>query len=449
MIVWGGGFNSSATNTGGRYDPALDAWTPTSTVNAPERRETHTAIWTGIEMIVWGGWSPKPFHFIATGGRYAPATNSWTPTTLTNAPEARRWHSAVWTGSEMIVWGGEKASFGEVNTGGRYNPRSDSWIATSTTNAPDPRQSHSAVWTGSEMIIFGGGSPVANTGGKYNPVTDSWVATSTDTGARGSHTVVWTGNEMIVWGGYNGTAPSNTGARYNPTANTWTATSLVSAPDGRSAHAVGWTGDEMIVWGGYSSQQARFLNTGGRYNPRTDTWTATATINAPHEAQGPTGVWTGTRMIVWGGFFSISTDNYSLSTGAALCSKFVRLANISTRAFVQTGDNVLFGGLIVTGSGPKKIVLRALGPSLSNFGIADALPDPVLELHDSTGALLTSNDNWIDASNTQEIIDSGLAPSHNFEPVILTSLNPGAYTAIVRGVNNGTGVALVEVFGVN
>jgi Tol biopolymer transport system component len=122
------------------------------------------------------------------------------------------------------------------------------------------------------------------------------------------------------------------------------------------------------------------------------------------------------------------------------------LQNISTRAFVQTGDNVMIGGLIVTGSGQKKVILRAIGPSLSNFGIANALQDPVLELHDSTGALIASNDNWIDASNKQAISDSGLAPSNNLESAILTSLNPSSYTAIVHGVNNGTGVALVEAY---
>ena len=446
MIVWGGDNGSgSVTNTGGRYDPALNTWTPTSLVNAPEPREAHTAVWTGIEMIIWGGWSPSPFHFMATGGRYAPATNSWTPTTLTNAPEARRWHSAVWTGSEMIVWGGT-VTFSGSNTGGRYNPDTDTWIATNTTNAPTPRYYHTAVWSGSEMIVFGGTSPPLNTGGKYNPVTDSWTATSTNTPARSGHTAIWTGNEMIVWGGYDGTVHINTGGRYIPSTDTWTATTLVNAPDGRISNSVVWTGDEMIIWGGYSGQQSRSLNTGGRYRPSTDSWSATSTNNAPLGASRSVGVWTGTRMLVWGGFYSNPSTSFVVDTGGAFCSAFARLANISTRAFVQTGDNVLFGGLIITGNGLKKVVLRALGPSLSNFGIADGLQDPVLELHDSTGTLLATNDNWMDASNKQAIIDSGLAPSHNFESVILSSLNPGSYTAVIHGANNGTGTAVIEAY---
>jgi len=99
------------------------------------------------------------------------ATNRWTPTSLANVPLGRYVHTAVWTGSEMIVWGGVDESFNETNTGGRYNPSTDSWIATGVANgAPLPRDSHSAVWTGSEMIVWGGESPSTdfNTGGRYN-----------------------------------------------------------------------------------------------------------------------------------------------------------------------------------------------------------------------------------------------------------------------------------------
>ena len=124
----------------------------------------------------------------------------------------------------------------------------------------------------------------------------------------------------------------------------------------------------------------------------------------------------------------------------------VTLGNISTRAFVQTGDNVMIGGLIITGVGQKKVIIRAIGPSLVNYGITNPLQNPTLELHDHTGAVIASNDNWMDAPNEQEIINSGRAPSNNLESAILTNLNPGAYTAIVRGVNAGTGIGLVEVY---
>jgi CSLREA domain-containing protein len=122
------------------------------------------------------------------------------------------------------------------------------------------------------------------------------------------------------------------------------------------------------------------------------------------------------------------------------------LGNISTRAFVQTGDNVMIGGFIITGSGPIRVIVRAIGPSLVNHGITNPLQNPTLELHDHTGAVIAFNDNWMSAPNKQEIINSGLAPTNNLESAILMSLSPGNYTAIVRGVNNGTGVALVEAY---
>src|SRR5438045_306320 len=101
-------------------------------------------------MIVWGG-----ALYDKTGGRYNPATDSWTATTTINAPDGRIYYSAVWTGSEMIVWGGEAADL-LFNTGGRYDPSTDIWTATRSTNAPAARNSHTAVWTGSEMIVWGG-----------------------------------------------------------------------------------------------------------------------------------------------------------------------------------------------------------------------------------------------------------------------------------------------------
>src|SRR5207237_9138661 len=102
------------TNTGSRYNPIKDSWTATSLINAPSARYQHTAVWTGSEMIVWGGWDGGTF--LNTGGRYNPLTNSWTATTTTNAPPPTRFQTGVWTGSEMIVWGG----CCPLNTGGRY-----------------------------------------------------------------------------------------------------------------------------------------------------------------------------------------------------------------------------------------------------------------------------------------------------------------------------------------
>jgi hypothetical protein len=120
-----------------------------------------------------------------------------------------------------------------------------------------------------------------------------------------------------------------------------------------------------------------------------------------------------------------------------------KLANISSRGLVQTGDNVLFAGLIVTGQGSQKVIVRAIGPSLT---ISGKLTDPILELHDANGATLEANDDWMLSSNKQAIIDSGLAPTNDSESAIIRSLSPANYTAIVRGVHDTTGIAVVEVY---
>jgi hypothetical protein len=268
MIVWGGDncFLSCDVNTGGRYNPSTDSWTATSTTNAPDGRHSHTAVWTGSEMIVWGGFGLF-IGILNTGGRYNPATDSWVATSTGNAPDARLRHTAVWTGSNMIVWGGDNNG-GNLNTGGRYDPANDSWVATSTANAPDARQGHTAIWTGNNMIVWGGGTfnGVFNTGGKYNPITDSWIDTSTTNApdARGGHTAIWTGSNMIVWGGGDDTSNFNNGGRYYPDLDRWASTSTVNAPDARGAHTAVWTGSEMVVWGGIGAVLPP-MNTGGRY----------------------------------------------------------------------------------------------------------------------------------------------------------------------------------------
>ena len=130
------------------------------------------------------------------------------------------------------------------------------------------------------------------------------------------------------------------------------------------------------------------------------------------------------------------------------------LGNISTRSFVQTSDNVMIGGFIVQGTGPKRVIIRAIGPELTQFGITNALADTTLELHNSAGALIASNDDWrntilggiIRTDQVSDIESSGRAPTNDLESAIIADLPPGNYTAIVRGFDNTVGVALVEVY---
>ena len=211
MIVWGGTDGSSLLNSGARYDPHHDTWAATSTSGAPEGRRYHSVVWTGSEMIVWGGEGGTQLN---TGSRYNPGTDSWSATTTSNAPSPRDSHTAVYTGSEMIVWGGSNSVYPYyLNTGARYSPSTNSWSPINSSGAPSSRSDHTAIWTGGEMILWGGASlsGTLNSGSRYDPATNTWRATNNSSApaARYFHTAVWTGSEMIIYG-----ASSTAGGRY-------------------------------------------------------------------------------------------------------------------------------------------------------------------------------------------------------------------------------------------
>jgi hypothetical protein len=127
------------------------------------------------------------------------------------------------------------------------------------------------------------------------------------------------------------------------------------------------------------------------------------------------------------------------------------LGNLSVRADVSTGDNVLFNGVILRGGNSKRVLFRALGPSVKVNGnpVPGSLQDPILELHDGNGATMATNDNWPDAPNAAEIQATGLAPPDNHESAVLMTLPPGNYTTVVRGVGNTTGIGLAEAYKLN
>ncbi|MEO8513766.1 MAG: T9SS type A sorting domain-containing protein [Ignavibacteria bacterium] len=338
MIIWGGN-DFAAVNTGGIYDPLLDSWTVTSTgANCPTARWYHTAVWTGTEMIVWGGLNSSPNTVYNTGGIYDPVLNTWTATSTSSAPAPRSYHTAVWTGSKMIVWGGYNSVTGTnyYNAGGVYDPVTDTWNAMTTTNAPEGRKYHTAIWTGSKMIIWGGMDSIGtvlNTGGIYDPLTDTWTPTSVAANvpsARRFHTAVWTGSKMIVWGGSPGGINYNTGGIYDPVSDTWQATSTTGAAAARYGQTAVWTGSRMIVWGGVAGNLT-YLNTGGIYDPVTDAWALTTTVNAATVRDNHTAVITTSSMIVWGGYGGGGGSPVYLNTGGIYTNpSVIGITSIST-----------------------------------------------------------------------------------------------------------------------
>ena len=343
MIVWGGRDGSGAFNDGARYNPTTNTWTPMSMTNAPVSRSRHTAIWadslTPPRMIVFGGIDGAG-HALDSGGMYDPASDSWVKIE-NNTPPARYGHTAVWDSShkQMLLFGGAESSVSGTSVLSSFkfygfDPLSGpegTWTKLSDASSPTPRYQHSAVWTGSSMIVWGGCSvrnatnaaedscqigSETDTGSIYDPTTNSWSAIQAAGAAqaRFQHSAVWSGSTMIVFGGAkdtggNGTlSTKNTGSIFTPgavgTPGSWDNTTMNDdvTRDAKRSHLAVWTDTDMILWGGPA-----LTRDGLRYAPGSPgAWTtlAGAAGVTPTVNFGTAGVYTGTtdrRLIVFGG----------------------------------------------------------------------------------------------------------------------------------------------------
>lgn len=290
MLIWGG----SGMGEGARYDPVTDSWAALTALGEPRGRSRHSAIWTGTEMIIYSQTS---------GGRYDPALDRWRPLSTVGIPSYRSAHTATWTGSVMLVWGGRNNDSVALGDGARYNPQLDQWQPMASAGAPSPRVHHTAIWTGTGLLVWGG-SDTSGTwlgdGARYDLSSDSWTpipGAAAAPSSRELHSAVWDGTQMLVWGGTGAAGLLQDGARFNPTTGSWTAMQTSGAPSARRGHAALWTGSEMLIWGG--AAQSGWPTVGGSYDPVADQWSAIPA--GPDGREWFTAVWSGKELIVWGG----------------------------------------------------------------------------------------------------------------------------------------------------
>jgi len=287
-------------------------------------------------MLVWGGQLLHGGTYLADGEALDPVRGTWS--TIPKAPlHPRSGSVAVWTGSHLIVWGGEiqgpssrQASFSD---GASYDPVARAW--TKLPAAPlRPRTEDIGVWTGSKVLIWGGavvggaggkpkqggegdeevGGKLLDDGAAYDPDSHRWTSIApAPIQARAGHVAVWTGREMLVWGGAtlseNVKAPAFTdGAAYDPNTDAWRSIGAAPVSPGGSFAAV-WTGSRMIVWGGVAGQ-------GAVYDPATNRWVKLPKAPIP-TLSTPTAVWTGRLMVVWGGPERQPSPERRVALGAA------------------------------------------------------------------------------------------------------------------------------------
>lgn len=350
-------------------------WTSPGAAGAPTARYDHSVVWTGSEMIVWGGRLSASI-VSGQGGIYLPAGDVWRGVSTLGSPSARRGHSAIWTGSEMIVWGGVGAA-GLLGDGGRYNPTTGVWSPVAAAGAPSARQDHVAVWTGSRMLIFGG----RNDGGHlndvhlYDPVANVWteaILAGAPTGRSGTG-AVWSGSQLFIWGGRGDGGSLGDGARLNfadgqPTS--WENLNPAGAPAGRHGHVVVWAGGRLMVFGGQQGES--LLGDGAIYDPAGNTWTPMNQEGAPTARTAASAVWTGTELLVFHG----RTTSGPVASGAAY-----RLAEGKWRPLSNGGNPPLRQGATGVWTGDRWVLFGGRGANGALAAPRSLDPSPALHYH--------------------------------------------------------------------
>ncbi len=369
FMIWGGWNGSAAIATGAYYNPIADTWTTITATGAPTARYQITGVWTGERFLVPTGKSATGASGQYTPGNVIthPSRDVWSTITETGVPTARSRHSTVWTGKEMIVWGGLNSSGNALQSGGRYDPVANTWTGTDTNDADTPgaRKNHTAVWTGTEMIVWGGSNDVddgsgdstteLSTGSRYDPSepgTSTWIPV-TNTSAptvrqlhqavwaySGTNSTTWNG-KMVVWGGIDDGAPKLDGKYYRPDNDSWTAlTGSGFIGDGRIGMAMWFDGKNIGIWGGNKTDwtSPTDIATGSMLDlSANSTWVTISTLNAP-TARTTNALWTGKYVVMFGENTDATTYPFCDTTTGQ--GRFAEKRGARYDPFTNSGTNI-------------------------------------------------------------------------------------------------------------
>ena len=392
------------------------------------RQELATAVLNG-KVYVIGGYNQATAS-TSTVEVYDPITDTWA--SAQSIPFPNNHNSAA-------VAAGKLYSFGGIsNQVFVYDSVNNTWSP--VTSMHFQHDATPAVGVIDDKIYVAGGAGVGVTQREvevYDPAADTWTNLAPMRVAR-NHVSGGVINGKFYAAGGRGSIDAPTALEvYDPQTNAWS--TLADMPTGRSGTAAGVVNGELFVFGGETPNLVH--GEVEAYNPVSNSWRSLPSMPTPRH-----GIWgsvIGRTVYLPGGAtepaFAASNLNEVFTIGST-----ATLANISTRALVQTDNHVLIGGFIISGSGPKSVLLRAIGPTLANFNVPNPLQDPVLSLHNTT-VEIANNDDWQMDPNASQI-PTGLRPTDSRESALLTTLQPGQYTAIVSGKSGTSGVGLVEVY---
>jgi len=456
VLVTGGGLNEAPIPSE-MYDPASRNWTSAGSF-ADEARAAHTAtLLPNGKMLIAGGVTHDPRHIIPLQSTrlYDPSNGSWAASG--NLGTARWAHTAtLLRNGKVLITGGISALFDNtypLASAELYDPALGTWAATGSLTTT--RAYHTATLLPNGKVLVAGGYLNGTYGHLesaelYDPASGTWAATGSLVTARAvqSATLLRDGKVLVLggWGTANGTVSVLASAElYDPSSGNWAATGSLAT--GRYLNTATLLSDgKVLVAGGYvgGTTDDSWLKSAELYDPASGTWAATGDLLTRRAAHTATLLPNG-DVLVAGGYGP--SGNYLVAELYVGPATPPTLLNVATRMRVLTGDQVLIGGFIITGTELKRVLIRGIGPSLNDVGIT--LSDPTLELHQGSTTVAT-NDNWKmrpDTTSQQADIEATtIAPANDLEPAILVSLSPGAYTAILSGKNGGTGVGLVEVY---